>query len=101
MGKTLRGPWTYIAGTVRTAVPAGDKTHNPAEKEYEEQADGNGGEDFVTETGGNRIGKRLSEEHLPDRVQSAPESYQFHGESIRGVVSLQFLITQTVRSGTL
>jgi hypothetical protein len=56
---------TSIAGTVREAVPAGDKTDNAAEKEHEEQADGNGGKGVVTEAGRHRIGKRLSEEHLP------------------------------------
>jgi hypothetical protein len=32
-----------------------------------------------------------SEKHLPDRAQPAPAFQQFHGESIRGVVSLPFL----------
>jgi hypothetical protein len=61
----------------------------------------NGREDFVTETGGNRIGTRFSEEHPPDRAQPVPEFYQIHGESIWGVASLQFLTTQTVCSGSL
>jgi hypothetical protein len=69
----------------------GIKTGKTAEKEHEEQADGYGGEDFVTETDGNRAGKQFSEEHLPDRAQTAPEFYQFYSESVRGVVNLQFL----------
>jgi hypothetical protein len=47
-------------------VPAGDKADNAAEKEHEEQTDGYGGEAVAAETGGHRIGKRFSEEYLPD-----------------------------------
>jgi hypothetical protein len=36
-------------------------------------------------------GKGFSEEHLPDRAQPESEFYQFHGGSVMGVVSLQFL----------
>jgi hypothetical protein len=53
-------------------VPSWDKTHNTDEKEHEEQTDGNGGEDFVTETGSNRISTQFSEEHPPNRAQPAP-----------------------------
>jgi hypothetical protein len=91
MGKTLRGGGIYIAGIVRAAVSAGGKTDKAAEKEYEKQGDGYGRESFDKETGGDRISKRFSEEHLASRAQPTPEIHQFHGESIRAVVSLQFL----------
>jgi hypothetical protein len=91
MGKTLRGPGIYIAGIVRTAVSAWDKTGSPAEREHEKQADGNGRESFVKDTDGDRISNRFPEERLPNRAQPTLEFYQFHGESGRGVVSLQFL----------
>jgi hypothetical protein len=87
----LFGEGGYISRELFERLYRRDKTGNPAEKEYAKQADGNGRESFVTETGCDRISRRFSEEHPPNRAQPAPEFYQFYGESSRGVIGLQFL----------